>query len=499
MRPQGTDFSPSARQRDSVLSLGSIAHLQYYFARTGLLDGKGGQHQRPGKKQRPRPATLDLSVLRAESTPSPRLSLMSPKQPGDTPPGSLGASPDLVPAGVLAGSVAQSPVDLQGNEDGEFDPQLFLDEFDEPDPDMPPPTVSTYINREKPVAPPPSISELKSDLSTALDKASKVLEDITIPDAPSQPNSPGRDAPAAESQKDAANPAGWHEIQGVHVLDVVTLAIRAAKMYYTAHPHPDRLDAIKPERELRAELLSVMDSLRKSASRCFANGFKPDEHRIMTEWISSVKDTLAREQAVEEEERKKRRSWSWLGGDWASREVEREVEFLKCMLASPYTPTVDESTRRVSGIRIGTGDLPSKEHEKEVKRTSICSFVDDKPLPELVLATSVAQDQLPTAFLSHFRNGTRLVRLHNAAVHTSRRRFGAIGTCHSDTTVPYRAAENIRFWAKAAELRWETQLQVDALAVVQGTGGAETWINFEKAIFDWSRNVRTEIAGEMED
>jgi hypothetical protein len=25
------------------MSLGSIAHLQYYFARTGLLDGKGGQ------------------------------------------------------------------------------------------------------------------------------------------------------------------------------------------------------------------------------------------------------------------------------------------------------------------------------------------------------------------------------------------------------------------------------------------------------------------------
>ena len=25
------------------MCLGSIAHLQYYFARTGLLDGKGGQ------------------------------------------------------------------------------------------------------------------------------------------------------------------------------------------------------------------------------------------------------------------------------------------------------------------------------------------------------------------------------------------------------------------------------------------------------------------------
>ena len=40
VRPQGTNFAASAQSRESVLSLGSIAHLQYYFARTGLLDGK---------------------------------------------------------------------------------------------------------------------------------------------------------------------------------------------------------------------------------------------------------------------------------------------------------------------------------------------------------------------------------------------------------------------------------------------------------------------------
>src|SRR5437879_3118810 len=41
MRPQGTEFSTSARSRESVMALGSIAHLQYFFAKTGLLDGKG--------------------------------------------------------------------------------------------------------------------------------------------------------------------------------------------------------------------------------------------------------------------------------------------------------------------------------------------------------------------------------------------------------------------------------------------------------------------------
>ncbi|KAJ2900767.1 hypothetical protein MKZ38_002258 [Zalerion maritima] len=496
VRPQGTDFAASARQRESVLSLGSIAHLQYYFARTGLLDGKGGHVQR-SRKQRARPATLDLSLLRSDSTTSPRLSLLSPKLPGDTPPGSLGGSPDLVPAGVLAGSMVQSPVEANGDIDGEFDSQFFLDEYDEPDPSMPPPTTSTYNNREKPVQPPPSILELKTELRTTLNNAAKALEDVTLCDASSQSNPPERGSAMTDSPKGKAQPAGWHEIQGVHVLDVVTLAIRAARNYYTAHPHPDRLDAVKPERELRADLLSVMDTLRKSASRSFANGFKSEELEIMTEWIASVRDMLAQEHAVEDAERKKREAWSWLRGDWTGRETEREVEFLKCMLAAPHTPVGDEPLRKVSSTKGAASEKEAK--EKEEKRKSALSIPDNDPLPEFTPASSVPEDQLPTMFLAHFRSGTRLVRLHNAAVRASRRRFGAIGTYHKDTSVTYRSAENIRFWAKAAELRWEAVLKLDALAVAQGSGGPTTWTNFEKAILDWARRVRTEIAGEMED
>ncbi|KAK8206575.1 hypothetical protein M8818_004408 [Zalaria obscura] len=51
MRPQGTSFADSARNRDSVMSLGSIAHMQYYFARTGLLDGKGAQLAKEAKQK----------------------------------------------------------------------------------------------------------------------------------------------------------------------------------------------------------------------------------------------------------------------------------------------------------------------------------------------------------------------------------------------------------------------------------------------------------------
>ena len=51
VRPQAVAFAESAKNRDSVMSLGSIAHLQYYFARTGVLDGKGGNLAREGPQK----------------------------------------------------------------------------------------------------------------------------------------------------------------------------------------------------------------------------------------------------------------------------------------------------------------------------------------------------------------------------------------------------------------------------------------------------------------
>ncbi|GIZ48765.1 hypothetical protein CKM354_001181400 [Cercospora kikuchii] len=52
IRPQGTVSADSAKNRDSVMSLGSIAHMQYYFARTGLLDGKGAQLAREDDRKK---------------------------------------------------------------------------------------------------------------------------------------------------------------------------------------------------------------------------------------------------------------------------------------------------------------------------------------------------------------------------------------------------------------------------------------------------------------
>ncbi|CAM1506891.1 Fc.00g065320.m01.CDS01 [Cosmosporella sp. VM-42] len=435
MRPQGTDFAASAKSRESVMSLGSIAHLQYYFARTGLLDGKGAQLMR--KKQQER-AALDLSSLDTN--------LSNPKIVGsdaDSSYFSTGSSPDFGAQGFGVGGIVESPIE-------EIDPDYYDDSFAESDPGMLPPTVSTYHHREQPVPKPPTILELKSELEHCLKDAAKALTEVgdrkagtyqEPPDVPKYPNMPKE------------NSQGWYELQGMHILDVVTLAIRAAKIYYTAHELPDRLDSIKPEKQVRADLLLVMEVLKQMATRNFKEGMKDDEIKTMKEWIESVFGILTQEQEIEDAESKERKGWTWLKGDWTGREMERERAFLMSM--DPSAESVPEWT----------------------------------PVSEAA--------DLPTPFLKSMQNGLRLVKLHNAAVKKSRRRFGAIPTFHTDTQKPYRCADNLRYWVKAAELRFEVMLTIDAIGVVYNTG-PQVWIDLEAAILKWCRHVREEITKELD-
>ncbi|TRX97584.1 hypothetical protein FHL15_001339 [Xylaria flabelliformis] len=424
-RPQGTDFAASARHRDSVLSLGSISHLQYYFARTGLLDGKGGQLAR---KRHPK-ATLDLSSLENSSLLSPRL-----VSDGDSSYASMASSPDLVAQTFGEEPLVESPT---------FHNPFDSDEYEEADLDVLPPTTSTYMHREKPIPKPPTIEELKTDLNQALDAGARVLAEITTGTPPSP----------LSTTASLRGGQGWYELQGMQVLDVMTLAIRAAKMYYTAHEHPDRLDSIKSEKEIRSELFAVMEVLKHTATRNFAGGYREDERSVMTSWIKSIRTMLKREEEIEAAEKAERQSWTWLKGDWTGREIERELAFLK----------------------------------------SMDSAAD--PLPPWTSIESATE--LPTPFLESMQNGVRLVKLHNASVKKSRRRFGAIGSFHTDTQKPYRCADNLRFWIKAAELRWEVMLKVDVKGVVYNN--PEAWKDFEAAIWQWCRTVREEITAEWEE
>lgn len=432
MRPQGTDFAASAKSRESVMSLGSIAHLQYYFARTGLLDGKGGQLAR--KKQGDR-STVDLSALDTTS-------LRIIGADNDSSYASMGSSPDLGAQGEGLGIVMGSPVELR-EEDEDFEDSFVSD------PGMLPPTVSTYHHKQTVVPKPPTIMELKEELETTLADAAKALREVDERKTGTYEEPPNTPKLANMPEE---NTQGWYELQGIHILDVVTLAIRSAKLYYTAHHLPDRLDMIKPEKQVRADLLAVMEVLKQMATRGFKGGIKDEENRVMSIWVESVFGILREEESIEAAERAEHASWTWLAGDWTGRELERERAFMASM--DP----------------------------------------DAEPLPDWTPVSDAAD--VPTPFLQSMQNGLRLIKLHNALVKRSTRRFGGIPTFHTDTQKPYRCAENLRYWVKAAELRFEVFLSVDPLGIVYNSS-PQVWLDFESAILKWSRHVREEITREL--
>lgn len=407
IRPQGATFAPSAQNRDSVLSLGSIAHLQYYFARTGLLDGKGGQlakQKQNGEYDLPIPTRFSLSRTGSDA----------------------------------GSSVIESPIEEEG--------ALLWDAAQEDGEDvMLPPTVSTYAHRPHHVTPPPDQKSLKKDLVEALENALHALESTT--------SSP-RIGEAQECQDEVDQ--GFYEIQGLHILDTTTLAIRAARLYYTLHPNPTVLNSFKPDLQIRRDLISVLDVLKKWASRKFAGGLREDERLAILVWVSEVGMMIDQEARVEEAERQEREGWQWMDDSlWSGRGKQREVCFMESLLkASQPLQAQDE--------------LPP------------WTQVDDCPVG-------------PSPFLKALADGRKLVQMHNAAVKRSKRQFGEIKAWHEDVLKPYRRAENMRFWIKAAEIRWETKLAVNVMCVVNTAEEADVWRSFEDAVLKWSKGVREEI------
>lgn len=419
VRPQGATFAASASNRDSVLSLGSIAHLQYYFARTGLLDGKGGQMARETKKT---PAFSD---------------------------GLLTTAPTSY-AGSEVGSVGDD-TGLASADD--TDSNHFWD-----DALMLPPTVSTYSHRNQFLPPPPDSGMLRTDLKGALLDAGRALHEVQ--DHNAKISACRKDSEADQVLDDSAQTAsppltsfsGWHEIQGLHILDVVTLAIRAAKIFYTTHENPQRLYSIRSERRLRDDLFSVLDILKRMGGRNFVGGMKEEEVNAIQGWVQDIDKLIAEEQAVEIQESRERERLKWLEGAWTGREREREWLFL-------------------------------------------CSFLPERNLPEWKPLDENHSEASP--FLQSLQSGLVLVQLQNAILKKSKRQFGDIKSFHTDTGKPYRCAENLRYWIKSVEIRWEIKLKVDVTGVVHFRPDA--WHDFDTAIFQWSRTAREELTKEWKE
>ena len=374
------------------MNLGSIAHLQYYFARTGLLDGKGGQM-----------ATKDQNGENDRSTPT------------------------------LHGPAAlDSPVEEEG--------QLGWEAAQEEGGDiMLPPTVSTYSDRTQRLQPLPDHGSLKKNLVDALESALHALEDVSWHSTTSEGTGPTE---------------GCDEIYGLHILDITTFAIRAARMYYIMHPNPARLNQVKPDYQVRRDLISVLDVLKRWAARKFAGGLHEDERVDLLVWISEVGMMIDQETRLEDSERRERDRLEWMNGaTWAGREKERETNFLSSLLYS--------------------------------------SFGEVNPsLPE---HTHVSQEQTQTKFLNALADGRKLIQMHNEAVKRSRKQFGQIGPHHTDVDKPYRRAENLRFWIKAAQLRWEVKLDVNVMGVVSRSRDHVIWSSFDEAVMKWSKTVREEL------
>lgn len=411
MRPEGTQFSDSAKNRESVMNLGTIAHLQYYFARTGLLDAATGRVAKTRKSGSRSPSGTE---------PGDDVAILSP------------VSPSLA-AYDFGDSLSESPRDEIASMDWESSEPMML-----------PPTVSTYKQNPIYIPPPPDMTVLRRELREALDEANKHLQELKKGFTRDDSSISGGSGPRS------ADAAGWYEIQGLNLLDVTTLAIRAAKNYYTAHEEPQRLYAIKAEREIRKELYEVLEVLKRLAIRNFANGVQPYEVTQIKQWVNGIGDLLDTEEEKESLEHAERESWAWREGDWSGRERERELLFLK---------SFDSNT---------------------------------DPLPDW---TEPTESNSQTPFLLALQTGLRLVHLHNGLVRKSRRHFEEIKQYHTDTAKPYRCADNLRYWVKAAELRWDIKLEVDVLGIVQGTDFA-VWQQFDAAILQWCQGVREEITSE---
>jgi hypothetical protein len=410
MRPEGTQFSKSARNRESVQNLGTIAHLQYYFARTGLLDTatgrvakgrKAGSRSSSGNEPPLSPMEGDMSVL----------SLPSPDGTMDH----------------LGEGFVESPLDETASLSWEDNEPMML-----------PPTVSTYKNNPVYLPPPPDMTVLRRELRESLGEAMKHLREL--------------EKGFGAEQKIDVDQSSWFEIQGLNLLDVTTLAIRAAKNYYTAHEEPQRLYALKSERTIRKELYEVLEVLKRLAIRNFANGVQPYETIQIKQWVVDIGKLLDTEEENEKQEHEERENWSWREGDWTGKERERELLFLRSFDSSSET------------------------------------------LPDW---TEPRDGELPTPFLAELQNGLRLVHLHNALVRKSRRHFEEIKQFHTDTAKPYRCADNLRYWVKAAELRWDIKLDVDVMGIVHGDDNV-AWKKLDTALLKWCQGVREEITSEWQ-
>lgn len=459
------------------MCLGSIAHLQYYFAKSGLLDGRMGRNR------------LHKDDKRKSRVPS----LYVHPEAG-------GQQESVVADERIPESPGQEKLEEEEDEAG-----LDVDPEDVPEEVLLPPTVSTYREVQEPVEAPPDIESLRMHLLASLDEVEAVVkeekspEDVAVPsDMQLQvPRRSGYESPSdcrsivdgegissrtaspdftrsldcGNIRARSVSPSigeSKEEIRGLKTFNIVTWGIKTARTYFTCHDHPARLASIKSERQMRRELLDVLDLLKCFATRNFAGGLDEREKSDILAWVRSFGNIVVQDRRMELAEHQNRARLDWARDDedvnWTNRELEREHAFLSYL-----------------------------------ERTN-------QPLPKwdpVDMHQTPADSDLPTPLLSRLRDGRDLVRFHNEAVRLSRRRFHHIKSYHEDVARPYRMTENLMSFMKAAKLRWGIRLDeffdLTSLVADQFPGGEvkpETWRKFNAGLLLWCGVARESLVKE---
>lgn len=361
---------------------------------------------------------------------------------GDSTYSSLRSSPEpmiLSPLEPHDGFFSQSPVDDYLSDDDIDDPMMKL-----------PPTTSTYNHKSIVLPPTPDPELLRGQLREALALTKQTWEACPLLDAP--------DTEDAQERRKSL-PKTVLSLQGDELIDLATSAIRAAKAYYyTTDVTQLKANAKRSDKEIRQDFLTVLDSLKKmSSNREFDGRVTMAEKESVVSWITSVEELLSSEETEIAEMRLKSREWA--EGDWSGREMERNHAFLSYFDPSP-TPLPAPPRAGLTG--------------------------PDEPIE-------------PNPFLESLQTGLRLILIHNSIIRRSKRPFGRIPRYHSEFSVPYRAAENLRYWRKAAEIRWETRL-TGVKDVLEVAAGSEAGLRgLEEDVNAWCEKVLAEVRREWGD
>jgi len=230
------------------------------------------------------------------------------------------------------------------------------------------------------------------------------------------------------------------EQRAIDLITFATCAIRSARAYST-----QSIPNIMPDEEkaIRTKTVDCLGVLRRIAERDGKGGATPEESNIILAWVHQLQDFLRK--TDEETEEKLQTSLTWIQGDWRDRELDRYHLFLLYFDPSP-TPIPSPS------------DL--------------------------------------SAFLDALRPGLRLCLIHNACTRRSRRPFGYISRHHLDTKIRYRATENLSYWRKAIEERWDIEADNFSVREIieETTTGDEMLLHTVKR---WCQVVINEISGDL--